>query len=128
MNEPGEVLKGLRCLMDGNILCNDCAYAPGSSQCKSRVAADAAELINSLAPRVLTLDEAHCADECWFEWKDGPCGYAEILWAGKDTIDINRIYSHGATSVFLYGRKWRCWSYRPTEKQRKETHWDDDPQ
>ena len=92
--------------------------------CEFSLVTDALALIKELMPRVLTLDEAICADECWFEWKDGPQGYAEILWSFKDTVAINRIQSHGATDVSIYRKAWRCWSHRPTDEQRKAEKWE----
>lgn len=102
---------------------SECPYWE-EEHCEFALMIDALALIKELMPRVLTLNEAVCADECWFEWKDGPQGYAEILWPYKDTVDINRIHSHGSTDVSIYGKAWRCWSHRPTEEQRKAKKWD----
>ena len=95
--------------------------------CEYELMSDAFDLIVSLlpfVPHVMTLEEALASDECWFEWKDGPQGYAEILCDYKDTVDINRIRSHGSTDMSIYGKAWRCWNHKPTEEQRKAEKWD----
>ena len=122
----GEVVTGLcACTADVHHCGKDeCPYWTEDA-CEYRLMSDAYALIGELMPRVLSLDEAVCADECWFEWKDGPCGYAEILWSCKDTVDINRIHSHGSTGASIYGKAWRCWNHRPTDAQRKAAKWNE---
>ena len=101
---------------------SECPYWD-EEHCEFALMTDALALIKELMPRVLTLAEAHRMDECWFEWKDGSYGYAEILWEGG-MMGIVRVHSHGQAPVSLYGKNWRCWSHRPTDEQRKAEKWD----
>ena len=78
-------------------------------------------------PKVLTLEEATGDDECWFEHSNGACGYADCyLCTGAQAVEVWRTTEK--TPEFLtwetYGKKWRCWSARPTKEQREATPWE----
>lgn len=74
--------------------------------------------------RVLTLEEA-TEDECWFEYINGSCGNADVYMKDNKTAIIYRTNRRPVQVLITdYMKKWRCWSYRPTGKQRKEAKWD----
>ena len=83
----------------------------------------AIELLKEQEPRVLTLEEVLGGDECWFEYINGSSGYADVVIQDNTTALIYRTIV-GTVPISDYGKKWRCWSYRPTEEQRKAAKWD----
>ena len=88
-------------------------------------AEDALELLKAQEPRVLTLEEVFDGDECWFEYINGSCGYADVYMQDNKTSIIYRTNIRpGEVPITEYMKKWRCWSYRPTEEQRKEVKWE----
>ena len=88
------------------------------------VARDALELLKEQEPQVLTLEEVLGGDECWFEYINGSCGYADVYMQDNKTAIIYRTNIRpGEVPITDYMKKWRCWSYRPTEEQRKAVKW-----
>lgn len=83
-------------------------------------------LLKAQEPRVLTLEEVLVGDECWFEYINGSRGYADVYVQDNRTAIIYRTTTRPVEVPLTdYMKKWRCWSYRPTEEQRKEAKWDD---
>lgn len=74
-------------------------------------------LLKEQEPRVLTLDEADAAEVVWFEARNH-IFIEPMLTRGQRLADE-------AEDWFQYGRDWRCWSARPTDKQREEAPWDE---
>jgi len=74
-------------------------------------------LLKEQEPRVLTLDEADAAEVVWFEARNH-IFIEPMMTRGKRLSDE-------AADWFRYGRDWRCWSARPTDKQREEEPWDE---
>ena len=92
--------------------------------------ADALALLKAQEPRVLTLEDALNADECWLERKDGNVTVASIALNGEDkgsydidSFELGTLIIHIFHSGY-YGKYWRCWSSRPTDEQRKKVKWD----
>ena len=77
---------------------------------------DALELLKEQEPRVLTPDEADAAEVVWFEARNHT-HIEPMLTRGKKFADETADW-------FRYGRDWRCWSARPTDKQMEEEPWD----
>lgn len=99
--------------------CAECGYneCQTFSICLGEVARDALELLKEQGPRVLTLDEADAAEVVWFEARNH-IFIEPMLTRGQRLADE-------AEDWFQYGRDWRCWSARPSDKQREEAPWDD---
>jgi len=136
-----KVIKGLECCMD--ILhagpgwsqgCIQCPYAAvvdvGRYPCMRLLANDALELIKAQEPRVLTLEEVKAFDwdYCYLEEERLPgkeyrsvCGDYVLTCITWPCVTSMRI-QHGDES---YGKKWRCWSAKPTDEQREATPWID---
>ena len=88
------------------------------------------ELLKEQEARVMTLDEVKAFDwdYCYLEEERLPgkeyravCGdYALtcITWPSVASMRIQ----HGDNS---YGKKWRCWTHKPSKEQRKAVKWDD---
>lgn len=102
----------------------ECPYYDDRN-CEYKVMHDALALVAELTPRMLSLQEACETDECWFECINGAKGYADILPGDTKDLLVYRLTAPvGTVSSEEYGRTWRCWSHRPTDKQRKEAKWD----
>ena len=75
------------------------------------------DLLNAQRPHLLTLGEADAADVVWFEARNH-IFIEPMLTRGQRLADE-------AEDWFQYGRDWRCWSARPSDKQREEEPWDE---
>ena len=86
------------------------------------------EAISATAPRILTLEEAEEADVCWLEGRSVeriiPCRLH--IYAGSITATIMKMIA-SPEDLFLeyYGIEWRCWSGRPSNRQRREAKWNE---
>ena len=86
---------------------------------------DATKIVDLLKeePRVLSLEEA-TEGECWFEYINGSCGNADVYMKDNKTAIIYRANRRSVqVQITDYMKKWRCWSYRPTNEQRKAVKW-----
>ncbi len=90
------------------------------------LAKDVLALLKEQEPRLLTIEEITGDGECWFEGINGACGYADFyMCTGSKEVEINRISMRPEyVSWDDFKKKWRCWSARPTEEQRKATPWE----
>lgn len=142
MPDREKVIKGLECCacMNGSA-CRECPY---SSECiageatyqtgTAHLAADALELLKEQEPRVLTLEEVvdhyslppifvddFNAQEnylkdikpLYFDFLDNDNPWA-VHWRDYDSAS-EYIYKRKSS----YGKKWMCWTEKPTEEQRK---------
>ena len=133
MADKEKVLHGLdSCgFHDGINICEvtECPYRDNKAYCVHELAHDAGMLISELLkaqePRVMTLDEALGGEECWVEYPNGGCGYADCyLSYTTDGADIYRTMQHDFNVPLAnYGKTWRCWTSRPTEEQREAAKW-----
>ena len=89
----------------------------------------AEELLKDQEARVMTLDEVKAFDweYCYLEEERLPgkeyrtvCGDYAITCITWPCIASMRI-QHGDDN---YGKKWRCWTAKPTENQRQEVKWE----
>ena len=87
-------------------------------------------LLKEQEPRVMTLEEVKAFgwDYCYLEEERLPgkeyrmvCGDYALTCIAWPYIALMRI-QYGDEN---YGRKWRCWSAKPTDEQRQEVKWDD---
>ena len=82
--------------------------------------------ITAQEPRVMTLEEALGGEECWVEYHNGGCGYADcyLSYTAKGA-DIYRTMQHDFNVPLAnYGKTWRCWTSRPTDEQMEATPWE----
>jgi len=121
MSDIEKVLKGLEAHATASGCMKNCPYWKiDKLDCAQELAADALALLKSYQPRVLTLEEATEEDECWLECDDGPCGYADCIKLGNKTVRVSLCWR--ILPIILscdeYGKKWRCWSSKPADKER----------
>lgn len=90
---------------------------------------DALELLKAQEPRVMTLEEVHemAWDYCYLEEEVIKDKVLQI-YSGKYRIKCitwpsiaSCVLTFGDKS---YGKRWRCWTSRPTDEQREATPWE----
>lgn len=132
MADMKKAAEGLRqCLLRDD--CGKCPYREnGSLECLTRLCNDTLELMGTREARLLTFDELMALPHgietdvpvifeqkvpvgTWdrgtlCQWK--PAGFLQEM-----------VEDHTWYNREQYGRIWRCWSARPTVKQREETKW-----
>lgn len=93
--------------------------------------ANAIAMLKAQVPRVMTLMEVLATEVVYAEDIDK----AEIIpvlvdrWA-HDSIVLVRARLMGSPSLTIYpliseyGKRWRCWTSRPTDEQREATPWE----
>ena len=95
-----------------------------------RAAEDALALLREQEPRVMTLEEVKAFDwdYCYLEEErlDGKeyravCGDYALTCITWPCVTSMRI-QHGDEK---YGKKWRCWTHKPTDEQREAVKWDE---
>ena len=106
----------------------NCHYA-GIDECEMELKKDALAMLKAQEPRVMTLDEVKA-----FEWDY--CYLEEVRLPGKEYRAVFGDYALTCitlpcvTSMQIqhgdgtYGKKWRCWSAKPTDEQRKAVKWE----
>ena len=135
-----EIIKALECCTSENG-CLHCPYAIDGNghACSYEVDRDALELIHQLlgrieeleaaqTARVMTLEEVHemAWDYCYLE--------EEVIkdnvfqkYCGKHRVKCITWPSIASCTLTFgddaYGKRWRCWTQRPTEEQRRGTPW-----
>ena len=137
-------IKGLRCMADPNCgerECDGCSY--DNAGCFLDVASDALKL---LEPRLMTVDEVkqmglencHRNDEpiktCVIEYRNSKRLHTtspewnEAQFDGDDSpLEIQFLFmgtdEYDNYFIERYGQVIRCWTARPTDKQRRVTPW-----
>ena len=127
MTDREKVIRAMECCaVDAE--CDHCPYSPmnkfGNEGCY-QMHADALALLKAQEPRVMTLEEALGGEECWVEYLNGGCGYADcyLSYTAKGA-DIYRTMQHDFNVPLAnYGKTWRCWTSRPTAAQREAIAW-----
>ena len=108
--------------------CADCTYKK-EFRCLPLVMKDALELIKREEPRVMTLDEVHemAWDYCYLEEEVIKDKVLQI-YSGKYRIKCITWPSIASCVLTFgdeaYGKRWRCWTSRPTDEQRAVTPWE----
>ena len=91
----------------------------------------AIEILNTQAPRVLTLEELNNCDvgvPLWLDTQD-LCYYAWTTFRSSNVEYMILFYGDDEESwtqllpMEDYGKTWRCWNGRPTWKLREATAW-----
>ena len=135
MTDREKVIKGLECLAQKQAptanSCKDCGYInrPSFAICVKDIASDALELLKEQEARVMTLDEVKAFDwdYCYLEEERLPWEEYRIVCGNYALTCITWVYvasmriQYGDNS---YGKKWRCWSAKPTEEQRQKVKWE----
>ena len=128
MNESTKVIDGLDSVCEYIRTSN--LHPSGSQQAimMNRVK-KAIDLLKEREARVMTLDEVKAFDwdYCYLEEERLPgkeyravCGDYALTCITWPCVTSMRI-QHGDDN---YGKKWRCWSAKPTDEQRKDVKWE----
>lgn len=128
-----KVIKGLECCLgdtraDLPNLCTICPYAHdyyATQTCGKKLKEDALALLKAQEPRIISLEEIHYATFGWMEASEQliPCVLEDIIYV-DDTIGFASIDDgHDYMCESDYGKTWRVWTSRPTDKQREATPW-----
>lgn len=137
MIDREKVINALELCANG---CNDngCIYLDEQNdkggltvcRCVDLLARDVLSLLKEQEARVMTLEEVKAFDwdYCYLEEERLPgqeyravCGDYKLTCITWTCVTSMRI-QYGDES---YGKKWRCWSARPTDEQRQEAKWND---
>ena len=92
---------------------------------------EAAERLKAQEPRVMTLEEVleQNWDYCYLEYDAVRGREAQIFSGGRHRLTC--VTWPSITSMRLspgdkeYGKRWRCWTSRPTDEQREAVKWDE---
>lgn len=125
-----------RCICHVPDACRDCGYDNREyNECVEKLLRDALELLKEQEQRLITLEEVknhNNKDNCvWFELRDIVVIPVFIKQDRQETIIENPCILSDQTIPHLYWKnidyckKWRCWTSKPTEEQRKAVMWDD---
>lgn len=147
MDQFEKVCKGLEHCAEGIKPCSSCVY---DKECKAAgtsnaAIADALALINAQQERIKELEAARMARVMTLEELENALD--TVVWVEEpefenfaDHYALIMAYSHKVGFVRVsfgfaempvdceyeyedYGKKWRCWTSRPTDEQRRETPW-----
>lgn len=131
MTEHEKVIKGLECcaFYFHERQCRKCPYFPDYQDCRSLLIQNAKEILKAQKPRVLTLEEIRDGESYWFsagkEFAPRPiiCVHRED---DARTPHITFLWQFGMFSWRIedYGKRWICWTARPTEEQMKAVKWE----
>jgi hypothetical protein len=132
MTDREKVIRAIDGCINTDDYCNDCDYDGcvfHHGSCEKDLLADALSLLKEQEARVMTLDEVKAFDwdYCYLEEERLPgkeyrsvCGDYALTCITWPCIASMRI-QHGDDS---YGKKWRCWSAKPTDEQRQAVKWE----
>ena len=118
---------GLDC--EHNEAYKDCPYRGCETGCIVTIAKDALSLLKEQEARILDWDELEDWENAvWFDDKDEHECYIAII-ANVGTYDAKFVNVEPGMVHRLdflrefYKKEWRCWSARPTIKQRQAVKW-----
>ena len=130
MPDVEKVIKGLECCMlsykDG---CDECPYfGKNMYMCQELLGEDALALLKEQEPRVMTLEEVteDRPDVVWFDDRHYKLTYPVFISNGEVTgwiVSQSRSCIERHDHVEGYGKRWRCWTSRPTDEQREAVKW-----
>lgn len=107
----------------------DCPYVD-EPDCRFSIMQDAFNLLKEQEPRVMKLEDVKAFgwDYCYLEEERLPgkeyrtvCGDYALTCITWPCVASMRI-QHGDNN---YGKKWRCWTAKPTDKQRQAVKWNE---
>lgn len=82
-------------------------------------------IVADAEPRVLTLEEIEASDVVWMNVSDTVIAAVYDVFSSTPNFwDFHTKLGTWSMVVREYGRTWRCWSSRPTDKLRKSVPWD----
>ena len=123
MTEREKVVRGLEQCLERNSYCGGCPYNTSKTlECMDELKEDAMALLAETAPRVMTLEEVenipygHVLIETdkadSLRWVDA------LLFSRNTNFSFDFITLEGRVRLLgsEYGRKWRCWTSRPTDE------------
>ena len=128
-----KVIRGLSiCQPYGQCENEDCPYYENNN-CLERLQTDALHLLKAQEARVMTICEIQSFDGAVYVDEPNKPVCLKMLYCYEVG---QRTYGHGYTfvdsdgdKVFYsaqgFGTKWRCWTARPTDEQRKAVKWDE---
>ena len=132
MENIEKVIKCLELCRKFTDSCEGCPYenVPAVENCMLTMHGDALELLKEQEARILDWDELEdWGNAIWFEDKDEHECYVALI-ANVGTYDAKftnvepgNIHSLDFMRDF-YMKEWRCWSARPTIKQRQAVKWE----
>lgn len=135
MTDMENVIKGLECCVMGGG-CGACPYyskkdCPGLSPISETLMKDALRLLKAQEPRAITLAELEYTEIAYAEDKD-KTDIIPVLVKGRRYDRFAMVKGHlgdGTSHVFHpsiydYGKRWRCWTARPTDEQREAVPWE----
>lgn len=135
-NNRDDILAALECCENDRIeSCAVCAYNQhGYPFCLSRLISDVKSILDP-TPKVLTLKEveASAGDILWMEYKSWgtdlrPMNPVCVERIGQCDICDKKMevieFTDGMDTVADYGIRYRMWSARPTDDQRREAAWE----
>lgn len=87
----------------------------------------AIDALTTQQPRLMALEEFQASENNpkWLETKDRKHNRWTLGNAGYEKFYDNCMM--GYLPIEEYGTRWRCWTARPTDEQRKVTPWDEPP-
>jgi hypothetical protein len=124
-----EYTDNLADIIKANDYSKQCPYNGCKTGCVKTLAKDVFALLKEQEARILDWDELEDWENAvWFEDKDEhECYIALIANVGAydakfTNVEPGKIHSLDFMRDF-YMKEWRCWSARPTIKQRQEAKW-----
>ena len=120
-----------RCICHVPGACMDCSHYTGTVgfKCMENLMSDALAAMKEQEARVMTLEEVKAFnwEYCYLEEERSPgneyravCGDYALTCITWPCVTSMRT-QHGDEN---YGRKWRCWSAKPTNEQMKAAKWE----
>lgn len=104
----------------------ECPFISCRESCLEWLLRSALALLKEQEPRVMMKEEiVLCTDWVWCEYTSGYQGWYKM--EEYDT-DYNLIRWEDTTTDIVddYGFRWRVWTFRPTEEERKNVPWEVD--
>lgn len=125
-----EIIKTIETCYTASHSCTECTLFT-VDECNEKLMRAVLALLKEQVPRVMTLEELCLWDGSFMlETIVGDIGWASYFGEYDQYGDIIcRIVDidGGVNDRYksMYGFKWRCWTSRPTDEQRKAVKWDD---
>lgn len=127
-----KVIQGLEsCVPSMTVWCQmrekgQCEY--DGDYCIYKLHRDAATLLKSLVPRMLDFGEIQTLSrfDVHLEERNSDLVYPLMLLGAENNNKSQAVFFHPMTvkPLSAYGKTWRCWTCRPSRKQREETPWE----
>lgn len=130
---PRQIVDALNCFKTKQPECGKCLFNPRPGQMwpygcvrgQGEAIEAAQEALWTMEPRVLCLEEIHRGMAVWLEDCDKP----DLLLAigGSSAGGAKCFITEDDRSIAPldedYGERWRAWTRKPTDEQRRETPW-----